>query len=350
MCLKENPSVVEESVATRTTTATTATKNAEGENDFYWSYSDEPHASRRKEILAKYPEIKKLYGHDPMTKYVTTGLVILQVCCASQMETASWITFFFTAYFIGGTSNHMLMLANHELSHNLCFRKMSHNRLFGLFANLPLGVPSSVSFKRYHMDHHRYQGEDGIDVDVPTVAEGRFFNSTFKKFFFVVFQVLFYAFRPLVVNPKKPTVWEGINVVIQISFDYLIYRIFGSSALGYLVMSSLLGSGLHPVAGHFIAEHYVFVKGVETYSYYGILNIFAFNVGYHNEHHDFPFVPGSRLPQVRAIASEYYDGLPEHKSWSKVIFDYITDPSVGAFSRVKRQRLEKKEIDRLKSQ
>lgn len=104
------------------------------------------------------------------------------------------------------------------------------------------------------------------------------------------------------------------------------------------------------MAGHFIAEHYVFIKGAETYSYYGVLNFFGFNVGYHNEHHDFPFIPGSRLPQVREIASEYYNHLPRHESWVKVIFDYITDPSISAFSRVKRRNLSKDDVKKLKGQ
>jgi sphingolipid delta-4 desaturase len=103
-----------------------------------------------------------------------------------------------------------------------------------------------------------------------------------------------------------------------------------------LWIGTLLGLGLHPIAGHFIAEHYVFIKGFETYSYYGPLNLITFNVGYHNEHHDFPNIPGYRLPEVKKIAPEFYDNLPCHHSWIKVLYDFIVCEEMGPYARIKR--------------
>lgn len=102
-------------------------------------------------------------------------------------------------------------------------------------------------------------------------------------------------------------------------------------------MSSFFAGSLHPCAGHFIAEHYLFDQwDQETWSYYGILNYVTYNVGYHNEHHDFPSIPWTRLPKLHALANEYYKDLPRHNSWCKVTFDFIFRTDVGLFSRVKR--------------
>lgn len=40
------------------------------------------------------------------------------------------------------------------------------------------------------------------------------------------------------------------------------------------------------------------VQGQETYSYYGSMNHLTYNVGFHNEHHDFPQIPHTRLYRV----------------------------------------------------
>jgi sphingolipid delta-4 desaturase len=71
----------------------------------------------------------------------------------------------------------------------------------------------------------------------------------------------------------------------------------------YLLGSTLVTMGLHPMAAHFISEHYMFNEGFETYSYYGPFNYIMWNVGYHNEHHDFPNVPFTRLPAVSSRLS-----------------------------------------------
>lgn len=41
-------------------------------------------------------------------------------------------------------------------------------------------------------------------------------------------------------------------------------------------------------------------------------------------------------PQVRKIAPEYYDHLPQHHSWVKVLWDFVFEDSLGPYARVKR--------------
>ena len=338
-------------------------------SDFHWVGSDEPHATRRKLILAKYPQIRKLMGVDPLFKWKTTAIVVWQCFLLYLIKdiTNFWLLFIIAYVFIG-TANHSLSLAVHEIAHGQAFGH-SHillNKLFGMFANLPIGFPVSVSFKKYHLRHHRYQGDDEIDVDIPSRFEARFFTNTALKLCWVILQPFFYAIRPFFVDPLPLEKGEVVNTLVQLSFDWLIYTYLGGHVLAVMIGGSLLAMGLHPVAGHFISEHYIMFKlneddksdvdtgdesfkcekGVtehdgmllmpETCSYYGILNLLTFNVGYHVEHHDFPSIPGSRLPLVKQIAPEFYNNLKHHTSWSRVIYQYIMDPSVGPYSRVKR--------------
>ena len=113
----------------------------------------------------------------------------------------------------------------------------------------------------------------------------------------------------------------------------------------YLFLSLIFAGGLHPTSGHFISEHYVFEEGQETYSYYGPLNLVTFNVGYHNEHHDFPRIPGSRLPELRKIAPEFYDNLHSYKSWVAVNWRFLTDKNITLYSRTKRENQELKKAN-----
>lgn len=305
-------------------------------------------------------QVTKLCGPEPLTKYIVLFVVLLQTTCAYLLRNTPILSlpFLGTAYLIGATANQNLFLAIHEISHNLAFRAPLLNRLFAIVANLPIAIPYSASFRPYHLTHHKSLGVDGLDTDLPTALEAVFLDSVAGKAFFCTCQILFYALRPMFVYQLPLTRLHAFNVVVQLGFDYALVRWAGGRALGYLILSSFLAGSLHPCAGHFIAEHYVFsktqtlagrsgrgekseaVKNVplpETYSYYGPLNVLTYNVGLHNEHHDFPAVPWTRLPALHKTAREFYDELPCHKSWILVIWQFILDPEVGLWCRVKRK-------------
>lgn len=330
----------EKQSTTSSSSSTTTNKNLDHFRDFFWEYNEEPHLSRRRAILAKHPEIATLFKPEIRTLPIIVSLVCIQSLMQYWMcHTESWLLFVVACYVVGGTINHTLNLGIHELAHNLCFETPVFNKMLAVLASLPTGVPSSNTFRRYHMIHHLQQGYDGFDVDIPTYAEiDMIQNQPVRKLFFVIFQAFFYAIRPMFVLPLPIGLWDVINFVVLVMYLSASYIFIGPSALLYMYMSSLLGNGLHPSAGHFIAEHYVFVNGQETYSYYGPMNFFNFNVGYHNEHHDFPRVPWSRLPLIKKMAPEFYDNLPYYTSYVKVLWQYITDPSIGPFSRVKRPK------------
>lgn len=305
--------------------------------DFYWSYTDEPHASRRRQILSQHPQIKELYGPDSFALLKIVVVVVLQLWTATLLRDASWLKILTIAYFFGSFLNHNLFLAIHELSHNLAFYTPVYNRWLGIFANLPIGVPMSVTFQKYHLEHHRFQGVDGIDMDIPSSTEALLVKNPISKSIWVLLQLFFYALRPLFLKPKPPGYWEFINFTVQLSLDAIVVYFWGWKSFSYLILSTFVGGGMHPMAGHFISEHYVFNPEQETYSYYGPLNYLTWHVGYHNEHHDFPRIPGNKLHKLSELAPEYYKGLDSYKSWSQVIYMYIMDKTVGPYSRMKRK-------------
>ena len=82
-------------------------------------------------------------------------MVFAQVLACYFLQDSSWLTIVLMAYIFGGTINHSLTLAIHDIGHNTAFgtgvKNAWKNRYFGFVANLPLGVPYSVTFKKYHI-------------------------------------------------------------------------------------------------------------------------------------------------------------------------------------------------------
>ncbi len=199
-----------------------------------------------------------------------------------------------------------------------------------------VGIPSALSFGIYHSDHHNYLGEENKDPDLPTRWEAKIFESKFAKFMFFMLLTFIYAFRPFFYMHKRMTFDELINFLVIICVDLMIYKFMGTGALAFVLISGIISIGAHPSAIHVIAEHHEFAKGVETYDYFGFWNFFNLNVGYHTEHHDFPTCPWYNLPAIRATAPEFYEYLPHHTSYTKVLLKFIFDDKFNLFHRTLR--------------
>jgi len=357
---------------------------ATSHDEFEWKHDLEPHRSRRTLMLKEYPEIKKLFVVDQSFKWKATGLVLFQFMSLFMFRDLPWWAIVALAYFVGGTINHSLMLAMHESSHMHAFGYQYPllNRLFSIFVNLPIGIPSACAFKKYHNLHHRFLGQDGVDTDLPTEWEGRVFRHPIMKALWLFCQPITYGVRPFLVKPMPVCILEAFNIAVQITFDIAVYWVCGPKMLAYLLVGTWLTMGLHPLGGHFITEHFLWprfeakgkartdadsdsgnssehditnvtdgnysaeqirrlknAEGNETFSYYGPLNLLTWNVGYHVAHHDFPAIPGSLLPEVHRIAPEWYENVPAHTSWTWALVEFITDSNLGPFCRVKRNNL-----------
>jgi len=297
------------------------------------------HYIRGAKVLEKYPEVKQLMGYDPWAPLITLFIVIMQIgCCALvgyyfESFKANWWQILILSYIVGGTLSHWAGMAIHECSHNLMASTTTKNNLIAIFANTAIGVPAAIQFRRHHLLHHSHLGIENIDNDFPSHWEAKNIgNNVFFKFMWLLFYVFFITLvRGFLVKPSR---WEWFNTIYIIIVDLIIIYYFGYVALIYLLLSTFWGYSFHPVAGHFIHEHFIFKEGQETNSYYGILNHVCFNVGYHNEHHDIMNIPGRYLPKYHKIAREFYQDLESTKSWTySILWHFVTSKKIGARSR-----------------
>lgn len=302
-----------------------------------FTYTDEPncHIQRNREIVKKYPQVKSLYGHNPKTAYFIIAIVLTQLILSYFVKDAGWPVLILSSYLIGAFFNHSLYVMIHDCCHNLVFKSGPLNKIMGIICDIPIGFPGALSFGAYHLVHHKKMNEDPEDPDAPSQFEANLIgNNTFKKMIWLGLFGVFQALRPFKLKKKFFCRWILLNVFVIITSNILIYYYFGPQSFFYLLLSTLFGLGLHPCGGRWISEHYIFRPGQETYSYYGPLNKVAFNVGHHNEHHDFANVSWEKLPKIREMAPEYYNSLKYHTSWIRVLFEFIFSPKMGPFSRI----------------
>jgi sphingolipid 4-desaturase/C4-monooxygenase len=282
----------------------------------------EPHAARGRQMLAAHPELRALAGPLPVSAIWTLVLVVAQCGLALLVAHRSWMIWVPCAYVIGATIDHALWALIHDCCHNLVFRSRTANRLVAILANVPLVVPGAISFAKYHLLHHRNMGDLELDAGIPGPTESRVIGrSGVAKAAWVAGTILIQG----LVRPRRLTRvrlfdgWTVANIIIQFGCMALLAAWAGGAPFKYLVISTVFA-----------------MPGQETYSYYGPLNKLSFNVGYHTEHHDLVTIPWSRLPQVRRIAPEFYQGLHAYTSWTALLARFVRDPEITLFNTIVR--------------
>lgn len=303
--------------------------------DFLFSDQREPHALRAREILRSHAEIRALAGRNPWSVLLVFGIVLIQTAIAAVLGQAPFWAGLAVAFAIGAFLDHALWVLIHECAHNLVFRNASWNRIAAIAANLPHVLPSAISFQTYHLKHHAYQGVYELDADIPNRWEARLVgHSALRKALWLLIFPIFQVTRP----PRLREIslfsaWVFVNIGVQLAYDVAVFMLLGPKALLYLAVSFFFSVGLHPLGARWIQEHFLVFGSQETSSYYGPLNVVALNVGYHNEHHDFPSVPWNRLPEIRRSAPEVYETLHSHRSWTRLVLTFIFDRRLSLFSR-----------------
>ncbi len=318
-------------------------KGVPGPSGFLLTDSPRPHPPRRRAILAAHPEVAGLIGHDPVTALITLGIVVGQVAIAGllgHLGLGYWWLALIAAFCIGAFANHALFVVIHDACHNAIFKKPVWNKWVGILADLPNTAPTAMGFRYYHIKHHSHLGDYDYDADLPSHWEARTFGQSWCgkaawMFFFAAFQLAR-------LGRLRGTVpmwgrWTFINAVCVIVFDIAVLLLLGPNSLLYLFASFWFSvGGLHPLGARWVQEHFTNDPAQETFDYYGPLNLLALNIGYHNEHHDFPDIPWRRLPELKQMAPEFYDHLKTHKSWFALLFEFIFDPNYTLYTRVDR--------------
>jgi len=316
----------------------------------------DPHPIRHRMILVDHPEITALYGRNRWTAAVVVGVVAAHLGLAVAVAGAPWWAALLLSWAVGAWLAHALFAGMHEAAHRMVFKSRLLNRLVLVAANLPLVLPFAIPLAHWHLVHHRRQGQEGWDPDLPSPSEIRTFDrwgAPGRIVWHVLFPILqlFRITRPAPgdgLRLYKP--WVVVNIAAVLAVDVMIALVLPTSSLVYLAGSIAFVFALHPLAGRFIQEHHRPVGAVpvtagnpipaahETGSYVGAANMIALNFGLHIEHHDFPAIPWNRLPDLRRIAPEAYAHTVARRSWTVTWLEFLFHPGSSVGGRTVRSR------------
>jgi len=317
------------------------------------------HRIRRRAITSEFPQVLKLTGPDVRTQYYAYAAFLLQVFFA-WLSGGSFLLAFALGITISPYIDFAVLVVMHETSHDLVFKGrddlISRNRLLGIMCNTVMLAPISEIMRQHHNIHHAQLGNMQRDVDVPVAFEVSWVGrSPLRKILWLFCGIIVLPVRSMMKLPVNWNRYVVLNWVACISFSMAIF-FYSSPAFLYLLLGMFLSQSAHPANARQVQRHIrlreqldhkvksgqqefpsadtaneenVHTAKLNTYSYYGPMNIYTLNVGYHVEHHDFSNISWTRLPELHSIAGDKW--YPKDKGYTSRgfsdIVSFVRDPN-----------------------
>ncbi len=306
------------------------------------------HTNRRRKIFSAHPEIRKL-SPLPAVIYtmLTSSLLLLHLGVGAAIAVyahtgTAWLWTIVLAATIGAFFTFALQQLVHELSH---VKRSWHHMMPARLADFVVGStgPGFADYYfKFHIPHHLKTGDDG-DPDLTYHAEWAdppqwLARSRLTRFLwltvFGLFTIeVFFLERLLGLVPRPRMAIRNKRFTLMLlgkySFMALTLWLGGFWCFLYFRLAAgfSLGAFAHPYGGFWLMQHAATAhNGFQpTVSYSGSRIWHWLNLGelYHLEHHDFPWVPFTKIEAVRRIAPEYYRSCHVVTSVWRLTWDWL---------------------------
>lgn len=253
---------------------------------------------------------------------------------SQQQDWGLWFVFNMLTW--GTFLTHGLIVMMHECVHSLASGKWDD--VWGLTSNLMVSVPFYGNFKAHHLLHHQHLNVIGKDPELITPDIANWCgSSSVKKLLYLFLYPFILLLQPFWYRRFRVRPLFVFNTALQVAVNLWILTFYGVVAWTYWMGCTYWSlCPLHPLATHWIAAHFRVERQLQaekTFSYYGDVNMFIFNIGFHREHYAYPKLPWTRLPFLKMI----HDSSPKEKppvrriayfSYLDVVVRFITDARV----------------------
>ncbi len=331
------------------------------------------HNAMRREAVSAHPDLRAISGPEWRTVFALPILLALHWGVAWAVSDAPLWVIFLVAFTAGQILIHAAGSLVHETAHKLIFRQPGAKLAFDLGLEVILSsYAKQLTYQHEHISsHHPHMGDYERDYEHEDICAFqarmtlRAKNPRLQHLMTAL--TLFIHALPLGsilgdgviarmnarasgmpqsdpdrdIAATKPPAWQvRLFIAVSILSNLVLFLLLGPWALLYHIWALSLFLGKLGVwnLGQSLSEHQGADEQTPTRSYYGWMNWLLFNTGYHNEHHSFPNVAWSRLPELHKAAPEVFDS-----EVTKSYAGYWLDHVLGDFTPSRRSAMQ--EVD-----